>query len=113
MDTRIPLPPTPGARKGSASYGPVRSDNVCFFRRRYLASLIMGEKEEPFLIRVHGELYDVRRFLKLHPGGQDAIIIGRGQDCTHMVHSYHPDPRRSLRVLEKYKHKFANSSSAA
>lgn len=31
---------------------------------------------------IHGRAYDLRPFLRVHPGGAEALLQGRGQDCT-------------------------------
>lgn len=39
---------------------------------------------------IHGQHYDLQMFVDRHPGGQEAILLGRGRDCTALVESYHP-----------------------
>jgi hypothetical protein len=39
-----------------------------------------------------------------HPGGAEAILLGKGRDCTALVESYHPFSSPQVRkVLEKYR----------
>ena len=39
---------------------------------------------------IHGNGYDLKEFVERHPGGKEAILLGRGRDCTALVESYHP-----------------------
>ena len=39
---------------------------------------------------IHGEDYDLNDFIHRHPGGKEAILLGRGRDCTALFESYHP-----------------------
>ncbi|KNC82526.1 hypothetical protein SARC_05199 [Sphaeroforma arctica JP610] len=38
---------------------------------------------------LHGKAYDFTDFVKRHPGGEKAILIGQGRDCTELFESYH------------------------
>ena len=61
-------------------------------------------KENLWYIRGIG--YDLTEFIEDHPGGKDALIIGKGRDCTMMVLSYHfREVGTLLPVIEKYKTK--------
>lgn len=51
---------------------------------------------------LHGIPYDFTGFVKNHPGGIKAIMLGRGRDCTAMFESYHTY-RPADALLEKYK----------
>merc|ERR1712232_247370 len=56
------------------------------------------------LWNIHGESYDLRSFVEYHPGGVEAIELGRGRtDCTALFESYHPFTNQHRIVLEKYK----------
>lgn len=50
---------------------------------------------------VHNRRYDLRAFMRSHPGGIDALALGRGRSCTELVESYHSlaDMQRVRRVL--------------
>ena len=39
---------------------------------------------------IHGDGYDLDDFVSRHPGGIEAIMLGKGRDCTALVESYHP-----------------------
>lgn len=50
---------------------------------------------------LHGKVYDFTDFVRHHPAGQQAILLGRGRDCTVLFESYHTNlPSDAL--LEKY-----------
>lgn len=38
---------------------------------------------------IHGNGYDLSNFFERHPGGKEAILLGRGRDCTALFESYH------------------------
>jgi cytochrome b involved in lipid metabolism len=38
---------------------------------------------------IHGSGYDLSNFVERHPGGKEAILLGRGRDCTALFESYH------------------------
>jgi cytochrome b involved in lipid metabolism len=48
------------------------------------------DKKEDRLWWIHGNGYDLDDFVKRHPGGREAILLGKGRDCTALVESYHP-----------------------
>jgi cytochrome b involved in lipid metabolism len=52
---------------------------------------------------IHGEQYDLREFIKRHPGGSRAINLGRSIDCTELFETYHPFTEKHRVVLQKYK----------
>jgi hypothetical protein len=51
---------------------------------------------------IHGKGYSLEEFVDRHPGGVEAILLGKGRDCTAMVESYHPFTSQHWKVLEKY-----------
>jgi len=38
---------------------------------------------------VHNKRYDLTSFVRAHPGGAKAILLGRGRNCTALFESYH------------------------
>lgn len=63
-----------------------------------------NKKEAPTsLWWIHGHGYDLADFVDRHPGGQEAILLGKGRDCTALVESYHAFSVQHWKVLEKYK----------
>lgn len=59
---------------------------------------------------IHGNEYDLSDFVKRHPGGEEAILLGRGRDCTALFESYHPFTNHHRNVLKKYKPKNTTKS---
>lgn len=51
---------------------------------------------------IYGNGYDLQPFVQRHPGGQEAILLGKGRDCTALVESYHAFSSQHSKVLEKY-----------
>jgi len=60
--------------------------------------------DEKNLWWIHGNGYDLKDFVKIHPGGIEAILLGKGRDCTALVESYHAfSGDKVWKVLEKFK----------
>lgn len=55
------------------------------------------------LWRVNNVLYDLEPFVQSHPGGEVAIRLGQGIECTSLFESYHPQRGNARRVLERYR----------
>ena len=53
-------------------------------------NVVKTSKEKLALWTIHGQDYDLESFVNSHPGGKEAILIGRGRDCTALFESYHP-----------------------
>lgn len=56
------------------------------------------------LWQIHGRYYDISdSFVKVHPGGSHAILLGKGKDCTALFESYHPFTiKHTQKVLANY-----------
>jgi cytochrome b involved in lipid metabolism len=53
---------------------------------------------------IYGRAYDLTDFVERHPGGVEAILLGRGRDCTALVESYHAFAAPQVwKVLDKYR----------
>ncbi|KAG2491002.1 hypothetical protein HYH03_010674 [Edaphochlamys debaryana] len=52
---------------------------------------------------IHGQVYDLASWIASHPGGTDAILLGRGRDCTELFEQYHVLNNKHLRVLERFR----------
>jgi len=52
---------------------------------------------------IHGVSFDMTDFVYRHPGGVEAIELGRGRDCTALFESYHPFTDRHWKILDKYR----------
>jgi hypothetical protein len=55
---------------------------------------IVANAPKENLWRIHGKDFDLEDFVDSHPGGKEAILLGRGRDCTAMFESYHPFTNR-------------------
>ena len=68
--------------------------------------LDIGKHEEKIdLWRIHGKVYDLRPFLKSHPGGPDVLMSVRGtDDLTAIFESNHAFANRARidAVMQKY-----------
>ena len=55
--------------------------------------------------RIYGNTYDLTNYVKYHPGGVEAIMLGANRDdCTAMFQSYHPfNIGAAKAVLAKYR----------
>ena len=51
---------------------------------------------------IHGNGYDLEEFVQRHPGGREAILLGKGRDCTALVESYHAFSSGHHKILEKF-----------
>lgn len=66
----------------------------------------LGDQE---LWWIHGNGYDLQSFVERHPGGLEAILLGKGRDCTALVESYHAFSSHHSKILEKYLVKTMNT----
>jgi len=60
---------------------------------------------------IHGEEYDLSDFVKIHPGGVEAIELGRSRDCTALFESYHTFTNQHRVILKKYHKNKANNNN--
>ena len=55
------------------------------------------------MFKVHDKLYDITKFIKLHPGGTDMFRhLKPYTNITPMIYAYHKNPRNILQILQKY-----------
>lgn len=54
---------------------------------------------------VHGQAYDLSKYVDWHPGGKEQMMDLRGRDCTEMVYSMHAlaSVEKVHKILAKYK----------
>ncbi|EFJ47347.1 hypothetical protein VOLCADRAFT_92130 [Volvox carteri f. nagariensis] len=62
---------------------------------------------------IHGQAYDLASYVAKHPGGVDAILLGRGRDCTELFEQYHVLNNKHLRVLERFRISLPSSKLVA
>lgn len=59
--------------------------------------------EKPDLFTIHNKRYSIPAdFIARHPGGVDAILLGRGRNCTELFESYHSLSDAPQAMLQKY-----------
>jgi hypothetical protein len=55
---------------------------------------------------IDNKRYDLSSFVRRHPGGSTAILLGRGRNCTVLFYSYHAVTRQGAfgvkRLLQRY-----------
>jgi fatty acid desaturase len=49
---------------------------------------------------IHGKSYDLNHFLKWHPGGELALLLGKGRDCTVLYEQYHVRNTNHIKTLQ-------------
>ncbi|XP_025425694.1 cytochrome b5-related protein-like isoform X1 [Sipha flava] len=54
------------------------------------------------LWRIHDGLYDLRRWINLHPGGPQWLEMTRGTDVTELFETYHVNAEAAARPLRNY-----------
>jgi len=58
--------------------------------------------EDDMWICVDGKIYDISKWVNLHPGGKEVLMLGAGRDCTNLFESYHPMTDKPNLLLQKY-----------
>ena len=55
--------------------------------------------------RIGNGWYDLSPFLKIHPGGAEALLLARDrfEDCTYVFEAHHHDFSRARKILEQYR----------
>lgn len=51
---------------------------------------------------VAGKAYDLTAFVAKHPGGRDALLLGKGTNCTELFASYHFTAQKQARLMARY-----------
>jgi len=46
-------------------------------------------KKDDCWIIIHGRVYDITDYVKVHPGGEKMILLGAGRDGTLLFHKFH------------------------
>ncbi|CAB3236902.1 unnamed protein product [Arctia plantaginis] len=67
---------------------------------QWLAGKSMDDGAEG-LWRVHDKLYDLTKFIKLHPGGEEWLELTKGTDITEAFESHHLNPAAE-KILTQY-----------
>jgi len=48
---------------------------------------------------LYGQKVDLSSFVKVHPGGEIALLLGCDRDCTTLFEQYHPNTKKSRQKL--------------
>ncbi|KAJ3253214.1 hypothetical protein HK103_000802 [Boothiomyces macroporosus] len=64
------------------------------------AEVAKHNKEDDCWVIISGKVYDLSKFIKVHPGGKKAILIVAGQDATEDFEAIHGDGPKASK--EKY-----------
>ncbi|XP_075972013.1 cytochrome b5-related protein-like [Anticarsia gemmatalis] len=67
---------------------------------QWLAGKVMDDGAEG-LWRIHDKLYDLTRFIKRHPGGEEWLELTKGTDITEAFESHHLNPATE-KILTQY-----------
>ncbi|CAB3238963.1 unnamed protein product [Arctia plantaginis] len=67
---------------------------------QWLAGKSMDDGAEG-LWRIHDKLYDLTKFIKLHPGGEEWLELTKGTDITEAFESHHLNPAAE-KILTQY-----------
>ncbi|EGC31437.1 hypothetical protein DICPUDRAFT_39933 [Dictyostelium purpureum] len=59
-------------------------------------------KEDDIWIIVDGKVYDITKWLPIHPGGKEALLLAAGRDCTNLFESYHPMSDKPQSIIGKF-----------
>jgi len=58
-------------------------------------------KEKDAWIIINGNVYNMTKFLLIHPGGEKVVLDLLGDDASEDFHMNHP--KENLFIIEKYK----------
>jgi fatty acid desaturase len=100
-----PTPSSSGSEDSTVAGSPTplsRSSSGNSLKQQPIVTVYPQEKCDPDLWYIHGKSYDLSAFVPKHPGGQLAVLSGRGRDCTALFESYHPWNDKHRKVLAAY-----------
>lgn len=60
-----------------------------------------AEEQENFIVKHNGKSYDIKRFLKNHPGGVNFVQAFQNKSITHQLEEHHHSPSASY-LLKEY-----------
>jgi cytochrome b involved in lipid metabolism len=65
----------------------------------------VASASDGYVWQIYGNTYDLTDYVRHHPGGKEAIMLGEGRDdCTAIFQSYHAfNIGKAKAVLEKYR----------
>lgn len=56
--------------------------------------------DQQYITFINGKAYDIKDYMCKHPGGEDLINLSLDRDATGLIHSYHPDIDKVMKVLK-------------
>jgi linoleoyl-CoA desaturase len=66
-------------------------------------TIIAPQLQPRYRYKIHDKLYDLKDFVKVHPGGIDMFNnLKPDTNITPMIYSYHKNPKSILEILPKY-----------
>ncbi|KAJ3317885.1 hypothetical protein HDV06_001087 [Boothiomyces sp. JEL0866] len=74
--------------------------SVSSFKSFTTSEVAKHNKEDDCWVIISGKVYDLTKFMKVHPGGKKAILIVAGQDATDDFEAIHGDGPKASK--EKY-----------
>ncbi|GAM27316.1 hypothetical protein SAMD00019534_104910 [Acytostelium subglobosum LB1] len=66
------------------------------------AELAKHNTEEDCWVAIDGKVYDITKWLPIHPGGKNILLLSAGRDVTNLFESYHLVSDKPQALLEKY-----------
>jgi len=54
------------------------------------------------LWKIANRWFDLSTYVKRHPGGKAAILLGQGRECSALFLSYHPFTERHIKILKRF-----------
>jgi linoleoyl-CoA desaturase len=66
-------------------------------------TIIASQLQPRYRYKIHDKLYDLKDFVKIHPGGIDMFNnLKPDTNITPMIYAYHKNPKSILEMLPKY-----------
>lgn len=76
---------------------------MCLCESSWLTAKRKDDDIGPGLWRIHDELYDLRPFFDIHPGGRTWLTLTSGTDITEAYETHHLHIDRVNGILAQYK----------
>eukprot|EP00660_Eupelagonema_oceanica_P004225 gene4225-2922_t len=94
--SRLPLPPPPSAAEGAGQHDPVPPDPAS--RALTKAEVAAHNEDGDMWVIIDGDVYDLSRFARMHPGGEVVLAPYAGKDATEAFYGLH-----RVSVLQRYR----------
>ncbi|KAN0048042.1 hypothetical protein ACTA71_002433 [Dictyostelium dimigraforme] len=66
------------------------------------SELAKHNTEHDCWVAVDGKVYDITKWVPLHPGGKEVLLLAAGRDVTNLFESYHPMSDKPTSILKNY-----------